>query len=113
MTIAKYTIGFVLSLLLTLIAYAFVVGDHNSPWLLAALGVLAVVQMIVQLVFFLHLDEEAGPRVKLWSFVFMAGTLIIIVAGSLWIMYNMNYNMSDMTPNEKNSYMMIQSDKGF
>jgi cytochrome o ubiquinol oxidase operon protein cyoD len=113
MTIARYLIGFVLSLILTLAAYVFVTGGYHSPWTLAALGVLAIVQMVVQLMLFLHLGEEAGPRFKLWSFLFMGGSLIIIVIGSIWIIHNMNYNMANMTPNEKDSYMLTQHDKGF
>lgn len=113
MTIAKYSIGFVLSLVLTLAAYIFVTGGYRSPWLLAVLAVLAIVQMIVQLIFFLHLGDEAGPRIKLWSFIFMGGTLLIVVIGSIWIMNNLNYNMMNMTPSEKDNYMLTQHDKGF
>ncbi len=113
MTVGRYAVGFVLSLLLTIVAYVLVVGDASSPWLLPALGVLAVIQMIVQLVFFLHLGEETGPRYKLVSFVFMAGILLIVVVGSLWIMQNLDYNMMHMSPLEKVEYMMTQHDKGF
>lgn len=113
MTIAKYTIGFVLSLILTGIAYVLVVQSSSNPWLLPALGVLALVQMIVQLVFFLHLGDEAKPRYKTISFVFMGGIMFIIVAGSLWIMANLDYNMMHMSPQEKTDYMMTQHDKGF
>lgn len=113
MTIAKYTIGFVLSLLLTGVAYVLVVQAPDSPWLLLALGILALVQMVVQLVFFLHLGEEASPRYKIISFSFMGGILFIVVAGSLWIMANLDDNMMHMTPKEKQDYMMTQFDKGF
>lgn len=113
MTITKYTIGFILSILLTLIAYMLVVGGYRSPWLLAILALLAVVQMIVQLIYFLHLGDEVGPRYKLMSFLFMAGTLLIIVIGSLWIMQNMNYNMMLMSPEEKTMFMLEEHDKGF
>lgn len=113
MTIAKYTVGFLLSLVLTLVAYFLVVGGFKSDWLLIILGVLAIAQMVVQLIFFLHVGEETGPRMRLASFVFMAGTLLIIVIGSLWIIKNMNYNMLKMSPTDKNNYMLIQHDKGF
>lgn len=113
MTVAKYGVGFVLSLLLTIAAYMLAVGDWKPSWILVILGVLAIVQMIVQLIFFLHLSDESRPRYKLAAFVFMAGSLTIIIVGSLWIMENMNYNMTEMTPTQKNSYMMIQHDKGF
>lgn len=113
MMLSKYITGFVLSLVLTLVAYAIVVGGASGAWLVPALGVLALVQMVVQLVFFLHLGEEAKPRWKITSFLFMAGALTIIVAGSIWIMANMNYNMTHMTADEKESYMLKQYDKGF
>ncbi len=113
MTILRYSIGYALSLLLTIIAYDLVVYKATNTWLLAILGVLAVAQMIVQLVFFLHLGDEVRPRYKFASFVFMAGILVIVVGGSLWIMNNLNYNMMQMTPTEKTDYMMTQHDKGF
>lgn len=113
MTVSKYVTGFVLSLVLTLLAYGIVVGGTSAPWLIPALGALALVQMVVQLTFFLHLGEEAKPRWKIVSFLFMAGALTIIVAGSIWIMANMNYNMMHMSPDEKESYMLKQFDKGF
>ena len=113
MTVAKYAIGFILSLLLTGTAYFLVIQSSNNPWLLVTLGILALTQMVVQLIFFLHLGEEASPRYKTISFVFMGGIMFIVVAGSLWIMANLDYNMMHMTPEEKNNYMMTQHDKGF
>lgn len=114
MTLTKYIIGFVLSLLLTLAAYMIVVnGVLGGMMLLLALGGLALVQMAVQLIYFLHLGEEAGPRYKLASFGFMAVILLIIVVGSIWIMDNLNYNMMNMSPQQKTDYMKTQYDKGF
>ena len=113
MTIKKYTVGFVLSLLLTAAAYLLTVNSSAGIWLLVGLGVLALVQMIVQLQFFLHLGEETKPRYKLVTFVFMSVILLIIVVGSIWIMQNLDYNMMHMTPNEKTQYMLTQHDKGF
>jgi cytochrome o ubiquinol oxidase operon protein cyoD len=49
---------------------------------------------MVQLIFFLHIGEERGGRWKLLTFVFVLMTLGIIVVGSIWIMNNLNYNMS-------------------
>lgn len=113
MTVSKYVTGFVLSLILTLLAYSMVVGGATGSWVLLTLGGLAILQMLVQLMFFLHLGEEAKPRQKLWSFVFMAIVLLILVAGSIWIMYNMNYNMSHMTPTQKETYMKKEYNRGF
>lgn len=113
MTIARYAIGYILSLILTLTAYNLVVYRSANIWLVAGLLVMAVAQMIVQLVFFLHLGEEASPRYKLTSFLFMSGVLVIIVVGSIWIMNNLDYNMMNMSPQEKTDYMTTQKDKGF
>lgn len=114
-TLAKYITGFVLSLALTIVAYALVTtgGLFESTSLLIVLGVLALVQMIVQLVLFLHVTDEEGPRYRLFTFGFMATILLIIVVGSLWIMHHLNYNMMQMSPNEKDEYMTGQRDKGF
>lgn len=114
MTLTKYIIGFVLSLGLTLVAYFMVTENVASGLtLLLILGGLALVQMIVQLVYFLHLGEEVAPRYRLLSFVYMAGSLLIIVVGSIWIMQNLDYNMMNMSANEKTEYMLKQHDKGF
>ncbi len=114
MTLTKYIIGFVLSLALTIVAFVLVANELVSGialvWTLAAL---ALVQMLVQLTYFLHLGEEARPRYKLASFLFMGGILLIIVVGSVWIMDNLNYNMMEMTPQQKTDYMKTQHDKGF
>lgn len=113
MTVVKYFTGYVLSLLLTVTAYGLVVYGSTSPWIILALVVMAVVQMAIQLLFFLHLGDEVRPRYKLMSFSFMAGVLIIIVLGSIWIMQNLDYNMMRMSPGEKTDYMKTQLDKGF
>lgn len=110
----RYWIGFVTSLVLTLGAYILASGRIVSGIeLIIVLGGLALVQMLVQLVFFLHLADETRPRFRLVSFGFMTIILVIVVAGSLWIMYHLNRNMMDMNSREKDSYMTSQKDKGF
>ncbi len=113
MTLVRYFIGFALSLMLTLAAYDYVVYRGDNTVMLSVLGILAVAQMVVQLVFFLHLGDEVKPRYKLYSILFMAGILLIVIGGSLWIMVNLNNNMAHMSPTEKTNYMMTQHDKGF
>ena len=113
MTITRYAIGFVLSLLLTLGVYALVTGVGGGFLMIVGISVLAVVQMIVQLVYFLHLGEEVSPRHRLWSFVIMVITVVIIVFGTIWIMKNMNYNMLHMTPAQKSDYMTSKNEMAF
>ncbi|MFF2890193.1 cytochrome o ubiquinol oxidase subunit IV [Paenibacillus sp. NPDC057967] len=86
-----YTIGFVLSLVLTFIP----IGVVLNGWLegkasAIALMIAAVLQLAVQLLFFMHLREEKKPRYNLISLLFGLVILFVIVAGSMWIMmYNM------------------------
>ena len=94
----NYVTGFIFSILLTLTAY-LVVAMHllaGSVLIVVIVG-LALIQLWVQLIFFLHLDREKGPRWNLAIFLSTVGIILILVAGSLWIMNNLNYNhmMSD------------------
>lgn len=113
-TMKSYVIGFVLAVVLTLIAYFVVVNKLLDGFALAAtLMGLAAVQFMVQLVFFLHLGQnrKSGPW-TVASFYFMIIVLVIVVLGSLWIMHNMNYNMM-MTPEQMNEFMLKEAMKGF
>jgi cytochrome o ubiquinol oxidase operon protein cyoD len=100
----SYVTGFVLSVLITLMAYFFVV---NHLWPKEALTYiimgLAVVQLGVQLVFFLHLGR--GGVWKLVTFAFALLVVLIVVIGSLWIMHNLDYNMMHMNPEQMQQYM--------
>jgi cytochrome o ubiquinol oxidase subunit IV len=95
-----YIIGFASSIILTLIAFVLVndhISSHHSQFshklLIPILAVLALVQFVVQLLFFLHLGTERRPRWKQLVFWFMILVVLILVIGSLWIMQNLNYNM--------------------
>lgn len=108
----SYIVGFVSAVVLTLVAYVIIVNHMvTGTTAVASISALAVIQFIVQLVFFLHLGKGKSGRWNLAAFAFMLITLGIVVTGSLWIMYNLNYNM--MTPGQMNSYMQEQSNEGF
>lgn len=110
----KYIIGFVLSLIITITAYLLTVGSvYTGMTLYLIIGGLALVQMIVQLYYFLHMGEELKPRLRLLLFAYTSLMLLIVVVGSLWIMHHLNYNMMEMSPQEKTEYMTGQKDKGF
>lgn len=111
--VVTYSIGFLSSVALTIFAYAIVVNDvfKNmwSPAIIALLlSSLAILQLVVQLLFFLHLGEEAKPRWKLMSFIFAFIILGIIVIGSLWIMFDLNSRMM-MTTTDMIKYMNKQT----
>lgn len=102
----SYVIGFVVSLILTLTSYTLV-RHHVLPMagLVATIVTLAVAQLVVQLIFFLHIGEEKGARWKLVTFIFAIIVVVIVVGGSLWVMYHLNYNMMNMTPDQEKTYM--------
>lgn len=102
-----YIKGYGLSLLLTLAAYVPVarhVNSHHAIYsdrsLLIAILILAIIQLVVQLVFFLHLGREDKPRWNLLVLGFAVLVVLIVVVGSLWIMSNLSYNMQ--TPQQLN-----------
>jgi len=109
-TMQAYLTGFFLSLMLTLVAYFSVVNQilGGRALLVAVIG-LALAQLLVQLVFFLHLGRESKPRHKLMVFAFMLLVIGIVVGGSLWIMDNLNYNMM---PHEMDEHMLQEYDQG-
>jgi cytochrome o ubiquinol oxidase operon protein cyoD len=108
LTVKSYVVGFVTSLVLTLGAYFLVTQQALSRRLLiGAVATLALAQAFVQLFFFLHLGRETKPRWKLVVLLFMLMVVAILVFGSLWIMYNLNYHM---TPQQIYKYLNGQGD---
>ncbi|OGY99505.1 MAG: cytochrome o ubiquinol oxidase subunit IV [Candidatus Liptonbacteria bacterium RIFCSPLOWO2_01_FULL_52_25] len=90
----SYIVGFAASLALTLTAYFAIVGQWFTGQLSVVLIVgLAIAQFVVQLFFFLHIGKESGPRWNLAALVSTIGVLVIVIAGALWIMGHLNYNM--------------------
>lgn len=93
-TYKSYLLGFILSILLTFTAYFIVAYQLLVGGLLVLTIVgLAIIQLLVQLILFLHLGQEAGPRWKLAAWISTVAVILIIVTGSLWIMDNLSYHM--------------------
>ncbi len=90
-------IGFVTLLILTVAAYRVVTFYELTDHLLTVtISILSVTQALIQFFFFLHLGLESKPHWGMITFLFMAMVVIIVVGGSLWIIYNLNYNMMTM-----------------
>ncbi|MGB2580412.1 MAG: cytochrome o ubiquinol oxidase subunit IV [Minisyncoccia bacterium] len=106
----SYVTGFVLSILLTLLPY-FIVVNHlfgSSSIVYAAVG-FGIAQLLVQVVFFLHLHKKSKPHWNMIVFIFTVLIVAILVGGSLWVMYNLNYNMTKMpTSNTSEGYIPQQ-----
>lgn len=93
-SVQTYIIGFILSLALTVVPYLIVTyRSQTGRELLVTLSFFAILQLFVQLVFFLHLGRESKPRWNLTVFLFAGTIVLILVGGSLWIMQNLDYHM--------------------
>lgn len=109
----RYVIGFLSALLLSVGSYLIVVnGGLESSAIMAVILTLAVVQLIVQLIFFLHLDIRGRSAGRTVVFVFTIIMMLVVVVGSLWIMRNLDYRMG-MSSEAMNEYMQTQNKKGF
>ena len=89
-----YTAGLVFALLLT--AASFIVAQTDLLWppgVPAGLAVLAVAQMGVHLVFFLHIGTDSDHTNNVLALAFGVLIVALVVAGSLWIMDHLNTNM--------------------
>ena len=105
-TFRTYIIGFSLSVILTTLAYLLVTQHvFTSTILISAIIVLALVQLVVQLIFFLHLGKGSNSRWNIVIFLSTIGIIFIVVTGSIWIMNHLNRNM---TPKEMNQYVQNQ-----
>ena len=112
--VIKYVYGFVSALLLSGLGYIMVVGNwfHSNLATMGALLLLAVVQLVIQLVCFLHLGVHKRSFNRTVSIVFTLAMMLVIVIGSVWVMRNLDYRMG-MSSEEMNDYMLEQNKKGF
>lgn len=98
-TVKGYAIGFLLSVVLTAIPFWLVMAEVFPP---AATGFIilgfAAVQMVVHMVYFLHLNAKVEGGWSMLALLFTAALVFILLAGSIWVMYHMNTNMMPMDP---------------
>jgi cytochrome o ubiquinol oxidase operon protein cyoD len=93
-SIGSYMTGFVLAVILTVAAFGLVMtGTLTGQNALFAIAGLAVVQIIVHLVFFLHMNTSSTQRWNVTAFAFTVLTAVIVVGGTLWVMHNVSINM--------------------
>ncbi len=92
-----YVIGLALAGLLTGASF-YVAGTHQiwGPGIPVALAVLAIAQMGVHLVFFLHITTAPDNTNNVLALAFGLLIVALVVGGSLWIMDHLNHNMMPM-----------------
>lgn len=97
-----YVTGFLLSVILTAIPF-WLVMDKVIPSATITgivLVAFAVVQILVHMVYFLHLDARSEGGWNLLSVIFTVILVVILLAGTLWVMYHMNANMMPMSAHD-------------
>ncbi|EAX5777989.1 cytochrome o ubiquinol oxidase subunit IV [Salmonella enterica subsp. enterica serovar Senftenberg] len=93
-SVKSYMTGFLLSVMLTAIPFWLVMGRGTTEGsILGGVLVCAVVQVLVHLIYFLHLNTAYETRWNLVVIVFTAVIIFIVITGSLWIMWNLNHRM--------------------
>jgi cytochrome o ubiquinol oxidase subunit IV len=89
-----YVTGFVFALVLTGIPFGLAAANLLPRFTtLVVIAVLAVVQVVVHLRYFLHIDLESTPRANLLALAFAAVLVFLMVGGTLWIMLDLNARM--------------------
>lgn len=90
----SYLTGFFLCAVLTVIPFVIVMHPvFSRPATLLILVGFAVAQIVIQLVYFLHMNRSSEGGWNLISFVFTLVILSIIVALSIWIIWSMHFHM--------------------
>ena len=93
-SLKAYLTGFVLSLILTAIPFVLVMrGTWSSAATLAGIFSAGVVQILVHLHYFLHLDTSSAARWNVVALIFTLLIMALFVGGTLWIMSSLNYRM--------------------
>ncbi|HYP85627.1 cytochrome o ubiquinol oxidase subunit IV [Variovorax sp.] len=103
-TFRGYMTGFILSVILTAIPFALVMGkvfDKSSTTAMVILA-LGAVQIVVHMIYFLHMDAKSEGGWNMLALIFTLVLVVITLTGSLWVMYHLNHNMMPgmITPGE-------------
>jgi cytochrome o ubiquinol oxidase operon protein cyoD len=94
-SLKTYAIGFVLSVILTAIPFYLVMHKTlaNSSTTAFVILAFAAVQMVVHMVYFLHMNTRVEGGWSMLALVFTLVLVIITLSGSIWVMYHLNSNM--------------------
>ncbi|MBO9515236.1 MAG: cytochrome o ubiquinol oxidase subunit IV [Variovorax sp.] len=105
-TLKGYMTGFVLSIILTAIPFWMVMGNVFEKPSTTAMVILAfaAVQIVVHMVYFLHMDSKAEHGWNMLAFIFTVVVVVITLSGSLWVMYHMNRNMMPHMTTEQHQH---------
>lgn len=90
--IKNYIIGFFLAIFLTIISFFIVISEviEDSDITRLVLFILAILQIIIHMIYFLHMNFKSEESWYILSLIFTALVICIMFSGSLWIMYHIH-----------------------
>ena len=94
-TLKGYATGFVLAVILTAIPFYLVMTGaikDSGTMGLVLLG-MAAVQIVVHMIYFLHMNSKVEQGWSMLAMLFTLMLVVIMLSGSIWVMYHMNHNM--------------------
>ncbi|HZF46548.1 MAG TPA: cytochrome o ubiquinol oxidase subunit IV [Sphingomonadaceae bacterium] len=94
-TMRDYVWGFALSVILTAIPFWLVMVGPIADKSVTALIItaFAAIQIVVHMIFFLHMNARAEGGWNMLALIFTIVIVVIVLTGSLWVMYHLNTNM--------------------
>lgn len=96
----SYVTGFILSVILTAIPFWLVMGDVLESRALTV-GIIIIfggIQMVVHMIYFLHMNTKSEGGWTMLAMIFTIIIVVIMLAGSMWVMHHLNTNMMPMNP---------------
>jgi cytochrome o ubiquinol oxidase operon protein cyoD len=103
-SLKDYSIGFILSVILTAIPFWLVMTHQLPPGTTkAVILVFAAVQLVVHMIYFLHMNSKSEGGWNMMAMLLTVILLFIVMTGSIWVMYHMNANMMPNMSNEGSS----------
>lgn len=98
-TLKGYLIGFILSVILTAIPFWLVMATPfgEGPRVAMVLMAFAVVQVVVHVIFFLHMSPRSEGGWTMMAMIFTLVVVAIALIGSMWVMFHLNANMMPMS----------------
>lgn len=90
----EYVTGLIISIILTVIPFALVMMKLASPVVaIAVILICAVAQLLVQAVFFLHMNTSSEQSWNLMTGIYSVIIFVVLIVGSMWIFAHLHHNI--------------------
>lgn len=90
----EYITGLILSIILTVIPFATVMMKLTTPVMaIAIILVCAVAQLLVQAIFFLHMNSSSEQSWNVMTGIYSVIIFVVLIIGSMWIFAHLNHNI--------------------